>query len=496
MPEISDLASVTTVRPESEFIVNERGATRKVTKANFFAAEANLYVSASTGLDSNTGEVSAPLATLDEALRRVGLVVAQDTTIRLGPAPAANGWDSVELWKPRLYRGSLMIDGSAHVTELAPAATTVSWSAATMTYTFAGSPGWTPDAFVGQWLQYVSGGGSAYPAGQMRTIMANSASSIVVAEAHGDNTFPVPGAGLVFRVVAPAVKINCNQHAAGDAKALFGGQITGNSSSNLPRCALRLRGLEFAVPTGELGQHLEVGGVVAFEGVQYTVGAPANNYRIQFEQAHVLAGEYYISDSSANSYGWGLSTRESAGGTRLPRAEIRGGVDWRGIWCGGPFWVYQGSEALLRRSGRFDGRGHAASFPHAAIYCGKGCSVYTSAGPAAAFYVGAIPGDAAFEAEHGMLEIYVPVQFFASGRFARSRHMGTCNIAANPVAISGATGLELVTAYGGQIRLVNIDGATLGQATAGQVAPVVRAAGAWATNEVINGSESSHIYRS
>lgn len=447
------------------------------------------------GSDAGAGTQAQPLASLDEALRRVGPVVQRETTIRLGPSSRVNGWESTELWKPRLYRAALMIDGSAHVTELVAPTTTASWTAASITYNFAGTPGWTPDAYVGQWLQYVSGGTAAYPAGQMRTIVANAAASITVTESHGNSTFPLPGAGLVFRVVTPAVRINAGQFAVGDGKGIYGGQVLGNAALNSARCALRLRGLEFAVPDGAPGQHFEVGGMVSFEGVQYTSGTPANNYRIQIAQAQIFSGEFFNLEPDTNTFGWCLSARERTGGSRLPRVEIRCGVDWRGNWCGGPFWVYQSSEALLRRSGRFDGRGHTASFPHGSIYCGKGCAVYTNGGSTSALYVAPIPGDGGFEVEHGMMEVYVPVQQFASGRFARSRHMGTLNIAANPVAISGATGLELLTAFGGQIRLVGVDGSTFGQSTTGHVVPVIRAPGAWATGEITNGSESCHIYR-
>jgi hypothetical protein len=72
-----------------------------------------LYVNG-TGNDNNSGTISSPLQSVDEALRRLGDTINENCAIRiLGPSNLSNGYSCVELSKQRVLNKTLLIKGES-----------------------------------------------------------------------------------------------------------------------------------------------------------------------------------------------------------------------------------------------------------------------------------------------------------------------------------------------------------------------------------------------
>jgi hypothetical protein len=455
------------------------------------------YVDADVGDDSNPGTIGSPFETLDAALRALGPIISEDSEIHLNATSVETGYETDELWKPRTYIGNLLIVGDEYV-EVESATALTSYTSSGRVYNFSGAtPGWTVDEFAGYYLQFVSG--SSIVPNQCRLIVRNTADTIVVANRHVSVAFAGPQPSDVFRVVRPAVVINATEKIldidqyAGPGNTLYGGMPSGNDIYESLNHCLKLRNLDFALETGQSTQSLQLSGTFEIDGCFFSKNS-TNRYLIQLNNGIIHSGIYKDDDVQSVSMGYCLSMIDRGGNARLPCMSLRNSVFEGGISCG-VFEASSQSHAFFRDLGsRFDGRGLTNTYPHGAVYCGKGCNIILSNGANPNIFIYNIgTTDYDFECENGMLEIYSVINHLGAGGFARSRHGGIVNIASAPI-ITG-TGARIDALYNSDVRIIGINGSTLGPAQAGQTFPVTRVAGAWEVNEIITGSESCSIYR-
>lgn len=151
-----------------------------------------LYLNSSTGNDANAGTIGAPLATLGEALRRVGRVVRSTCEIRITGGGPYNG---DVLGVSREY-GANFLDIIADVsTEILVASGTVTSS--TYQEITDSAQTWTIDELAGLTLRVLTGA----QAQEERKIVANTSAAATLVDGFSSNLAP----GDTFEIVRPGV---------------------------------------------------------------------------------------------------------------------------------------------------------------------------------------------------------------------------------------------------------------------------------------------------
>jgi hypothetical protein len=155
-----------------------------------------LYVNASTGNDGNAGSSGSPLATIDEALRRVGAVRAS-CVIEVDQA-AVSAFSLSELGRARPWANgcTLTIRGDASLTTSSDTGTV---SSSTFQGVAKTGGGLTVSAHRGKVLRVTSGAQS----GQRRRIVANDAAGFTLMSGFAANL----AGGVSYVVEQPAVKV-------------------------------------------------------------------------------------------------------------------------------------------------------------------------------------------------------------------------------------------------------------------------------------------------
>lgn len=452
------------------------------------------WVDPQSGSDTNPGTQSEPFATLDHARDVIGPLVLRDTTIHMLPDSASEGHTTTRLWDPVFLAANLKIVGEENIDQTGDL-TLTSYSA--RVYDFSGiAPGWTPDQFVGMTLISISGG---IVIGQSRTIVANTIDTITVSNRHVAPSFASnPVAGDEFRVVTPAVAIRTSISGNFDPSLkLYGGPDYASTIQWTERLnRLQMENLEMRVPDGETYSEgnltIELYGLVEINGVHWTKDSSA---QLTVDVRGVLfSGEYEGPDDDVLAMGWCMVGKDRGGNTPLPDLAMHDSIMY-GAWVGGPVMLQGGSFLRWHANAwRVNGAGFSG-FPHGSFYAGPGSEIVLSGTASGTTYVTNFDGgEWDFEANRGFIQVGVAVNHLGTGQYARARHHGQINILENPIAVG--SGLEIKAEFGSQIRISGADGSTLGDARAGFITPTTRAAAAWPAGTIVDGSESSHIYRS
>lgn len=451
------------------------------------ASAVSFWVDERTGSDKNDGSESNPLRNIDTALRIMG---SGGGTLHLKAPISELGYESEEFWKPRYLKNTLLIVGEDNV-EIAPALPVDSIGSGIVYDYSSSAPGWTPGQFAGMHQELVSTT-TGLPTGMKRTIVWNTADTLIVGAPYFVSGIGFPAVNDTFRIVVPGVAVRCDQGANDKSRNLYGGPVTGarRSSSDASNVLLQLENIELRLPDGN-NDRMFCSGEVSFYGVHFTKNTSSVAY-FQFAHGTFRPGQNVSGDDFIHN-GWGFTLRDRDPATNPVRPASRYEfTDFDGYLVGGGAEFIGGSEIALR-GGLFDGTGRTG-FPHASIYSSLS-HVATQSNSRQNLYIINFDGEWDFESEQGRVEIFKTYTHLGDGRFARSRVQGYVTYGAAPInAGAGAGGIDAL--YGGQIRITGgDDGLVLGEFVAGQTPPSVRAAAAWSVNEEFQGSNFSTGYR-
>lgn len=206
--------------------------------ASSTTAPMDIYV-ATTGSDTASGKVGAPLATVTEALNRVPLHVRHEVTIHV----AAGTYSGAVVVPSFVLQSNVVISGADMV------ATTPGAGIASGTFDASfGSPpyphrftvagaGWTAGALIGGWFVEIMGGpllGNLYP------IVYNDTAMLILA-------FPQDGthdlASCAFRLVRPSVTFS--RTGSGDVVRAINSAAGGDGASSADFCCVVFDGIVF-----------------------------------------------------------------------------------------------------------------------------------------------------------------------------------------------------------------------------------------------------------
>ena len=495
-PSVEVLTPPTTESPDPNKFLNEAGDY--ITPPGIPVEQTSvLYVSGTEGNDENDGSEATPLATLARALELLDGLVGTYRVQLLTPSPNPDGYDP-GLLKTRHSLPQVRICGSAseyHSDEVVPT------SYAAYTFDF-GEQGWAENEFRGMSLETISG---ASYVGQRRTILANTSSTITVGQQFNGQTMNE----TVFRVASPTVLIDCSPGIDGQVwggtkhSQLFGGTASeyGVDASwiSLEHCALNMP----ADVTATDPTSLVLAGAWMFGGTLFSVDdsdASAWRSSLILKNGWFFCGSFGPADETDLELmralaGWGLVTETRADSG--PRPPVR---------------VYNADAELLclvaasietLRSARLELSSCAldptdSDFPHAAVQASAGTYIFTSSGDQTVRqFLGCGASQYALAAERGgSVDWYSSCTFEGAGDFARTRGASQITLSGS-ITKTGAGAARLLAEQGGQIRLNGTDGSDYGDAVCSNTDPDnhTRAAGAWAVNEILDGPESSHIYR-
>lgn len=463
------------------------------------AEDLDLWVDPINGSDSNTGTQASPFATYARARSSIPDYIPASITVvvHLLPHSDPEGYNEEEFWDWPIIHGTFRIKGEGVIVGQTDIALTARNN---RTYDFSGAaPGWTEGEWSGWDIVVGSTSSEGIVEGQPRTVVWNTADTIVTATIHAKfPTFEVVSPGDTFRIVRPAVAINTSPRADDDLARHIVGGVNNSGNSNLFRPFdgnLIFENLEMRQPDGE-SRDVFVTGHVTFFGTHITQDHTSYHKWI-INRANVRCGPYTGTDALGYGtedylYGWGLSGRSRSSG------GIRPGIDvfqssFDAYFAGGGLVSEEGTDWRLQ-AGIFDGTGRTG-FPHASIYT-RHSFFGTNDSTRENFYVIGFDDGFCLESEHGFLEVFHTMQLIGGRPIARARYLGQVVIAKTPnVQEAIGAGLYTTAQYGGQIRITGWDGNELGDTRCGSNTFTDRSAGAWSVGEHQDGEASSHIYR-
>ena len=426
------------------------------------------------GNDSNSGtSLDTPFKTIEAAIR-----LSNQSAVKSSIFLSAGEHDGNGLRTPRPLNKTFKLVG-VEFTENFPSATVTSYVGSSRTLTFSPSPGWTPDALVGMFAQFVSGPSDVGSDSGTKLIISNTANSFDVSYTPYGPGNVAPQAGDVYHVVEPAAKL------IGLADSEIKSSIVGGNAYNstdttygISDDACEIQNID--IVSDEVGVPLST----SFSGSWMTYGIRFVNlvdssWDVNFAVATINAGAFYNFFNVTGKNGWGLCALNKLG-TRAPVLTLDRSTSTMYMVVGRV--VLKGASTLRWMGG--SAKDDDSSFPHGTICSLDGSHVYQLVtNNVGRFLVSSGIGQYDFVCEAGFIELDSPVTHLGTGGFIRGRYGCNWKIAKNPV-ISGS-GAGVFAELGAQGRISGADGSTLGPATVGSspLNPITRAAGAWAVGE-------------
>lgn len=443
----------------------------------------SLYVAASASPGGN-GSQSKPFQTLDQAL-----ALAVPTFNRVEIYVEAGDYESELLFQLPLDNITIIGLGSRYVSDVF---TLASYSSTDITLTFAGSPGWTADEWMGYDLEFVDGPSAASNVGIKKTISHNTTGAINLAYRY----LATVVAGDEFRVCEPGVRITVPQNII----TLFSQQR--QTLSPVLRCARSGSEFGFSYPrdwthlkniTLHIKEDMQNDGrsrLLEFTGclranglhVLSDIGAVGG---INFTSGAVMAGGFINIPDWNPPMGWGISLRHSSNDALRPRAFLRRTNFEANALVAESLYLTQANASLRAMA---LSRQRSANSPHGVIGLtgGSFISMHNLA-------AGTIPAIYLNSQDNAEPSLWLDANSRCEFYHTRCHHMGA-NLWSllrsnstlkheNPPIVDGSNaGITLV----GATCAVTLEGASdysvLGAVTCGNL---VRPAGAWANGESI-----------